>query len=683
MAIFRGTQIRGQQIVDRTIDGAQIIQNALLNEHIASDAAISETKLAIDWHSHTEALEDRKVVDFVQVNGVVASGNGIDLEAVIPAISGIARATSNDSIEGILVDSPKNTAPMRDSVSGEPLVAEIEGIDYEVIARVEFVNGKYMLNFYTASGAAGAEEAYTLPSNVTVDLQYARRFNLKNVDEMFAANEKFVHGAADITASLDLQQLARDIYGASWKLDRDGSANLSVSLQDQINQEKVRASTAETAITTALNTETTNRVNADQTLQNSIDAEQTRAKDAEAKLTLDLGAEITRATNAEKGLADDLIAEATARQNADTKIITDLASTVNGKGASTVGISAISGLTATNVQAALVELKVGASDALVTYKGELASTLDGKGANLIGVEASAGFNGSTVEAVLEDHEVRLDVLESDKTVTGSVDNKIKVQVIDVLASAEANKGANLIAVQTGSDLNGSTVQAVLIDHETRVDSIEATIGGAKDRAESSNHYFVASTFATLDARLESSEGVVDLNLKRIDDRDLADRSRAATTNGYLVEAVKTSIDERFNDVEALADATAKEVDVAQGTKASLNERLSVSMREDGFLVEDDKLHRHKKYTLTLAIAQSVVNLPSGEYFNVNAPGGSGSVAVDPINVYVNGILQANGINFTEIKDALNATKGVGVDFGSEQLVAGDVVILEWVLNNHN
>lgn len=685
MAIFRGTQIRGQQIVDRTVAGEQILQNSLSDEHIASNASINETKLNINWHSHTEVLEDRKVVDFVQANGIVASGSGIDLEAAIPAIVGISNATSNDSVEGILVDAPKNLAPMRDAVTGEPLVAEIGGVDYEVIARVEF-NGKYELNFYTASGAAGAEVAYTLPAGVTVDFQYARRFNLKNVDEMFAANEKFVHGAADVTANLDLQQLAQDMYGASWKLDRDGSANLSTSLQDQIANEKTRASAAETALTNALNAESTNRTNADGTLQNNIDAEILRAKGVEAQLTNDLASEVTRAKNAEQDLANDLAAEATARQNADTKILTDLASNVVGKGAATVGISTISGLNATNVQAALQELKINAGDALIDFKGDLASTVNGEGASLVGVDAGAGLNGFTVEAVLEDHEARLDRLEGNNTVVGSVDYKIKTEVIDVMASAQNGEGASLIAVQAGSGLNGANVQAVLVDHEGRVDDIEATIGGAKDRAESANKYFAAATFATLDARLENSESVVDANFKRVDDRDLADRSRSATANGYLVDAVKASIDERFNDVEALADATAKEVDVAQGTKANLNERLSVAMREDGFLVDDNKIHRHKKYTLTLSAAQSVINLPAGEYFNVNAPGGSGSVSTDPINVFVNGILQANGINFTEVKKAAtgaDALIGLGVDFGSEQLVAGDVVIMEWVLNNHN
>jgi hypothetical protein len=683
MAIFRGTQIRGQQIVDRTIAGEQILQNALSDEHIASNAAISETKLAINWHSHTEALEDRKVVDFVQVNGAVASGDGIDLEAILPAIKGIAAATSTDSIEGILVDAPKNIAPMRDSVSGEPLVAEIGGVDYEVIARVEFNSGKYELKFYTASAADGKEVAYTLPNPVTVDLQYARRFNLKNVDEMFASNEKFVHGAADVTASLDLQQLAQDIYGASWKLDRDGSKNLTISLQDQINQEQLRASTAETALTNALNAESTNRTNADTTLQNNIDAEKTRATTAEATLTNDLATEVTRAKNAETDLTNDLAAEATARQTADKKIVDDLASNLEGNGASLVGIYPINGLTATNVQAALVELKVGASDALVAYKEAVASTESGKGASLVGVDATKGLNGATVEAVLENHEGRLDTLEGNDTVTGSVDNKIKVQVIDIMTSTEAGKGASQLAVEAGSGLNGANVQAVLEDHELRVDAIEATIGGAKDRAESANKYFAAATFATLDERLESSEGIVDSNLKRVDDRDKADRTRTASANAYFSAEEKATVGARIADVETLADATAQEVKIARGSKATLDERLDVSVREDGFLVEDNKLHRHKKYTLTLVTAQSIVNLPTGEYFNVNAPGGSGSVAIDPINVYVNGILQANGINFTEVKDATEATKGLGVDFGTEQLVAGDVVILEWVLNNHN
>ena len=56
---------------------------------------------------------------------------------------------------------------------------------------------------------------------------------------------------------------------------------------------------------------------------------------------------------------------------------------------------------------------------------------------------------------------------------------------------------------------------------------------------------------------------------------------------------------------------------------------------------------------------------------------------DKIYIYINGILQANGINFTEIVDDTDATKGVGVNFTPEELIAGDVVVLEWVVNNAN
>ena len=659
MALFRGNEIRGGQIKDHSVSGDQIILNTLSNDHIASDASISETKLNIDWHAHKEILKDRKVVDFVQANGIKVSGTEVaDLETQIPAIVGVPHAGASDNVEGIIVEKEKNIVTFRDAVTGDPIIAEIGGVDYEVIARMEYdtANSKYVIRFYTASGAAGAEVAYDLgTTQINVDLQYAQRFNLASVSEMFAANEKFVHGAADVTAHLNLEQLAKDIYGNTWALDRDGNANLASSIADQLAAEVSRAQLAETALTTSISQEATNRTNADLNLQGAINI---------------------------------INGDATTVGSVDNKIklqVTDILTSGDvGKGASTVAISPIAGLSATNVQAALAELKVGAGDALVTYKADVASTEDAKGANLVGVEAAFGFNGATVEAVLEDHETRLDVLEGNATVAGSVDNKIKLQVIDELAATTAGKGAALVAVDATSGLNAANVQGVLVDHETRLDTAEASLAGALDRSLSANGYFVAKAdFATIDARFEDDEKIVDANLKRVDDRDAADRVRAASANAFFAAETKATLKDRFADIETVVDAKAQEITTARGTKTDLAGRLSVSMRADGFLVEDHKLHIHKKYTYTVASNTKVVNLPAGEMFNINNPTGNGVVLLDCVNVYVNGILQSNGINFTEIADSVQTTKGIGIDFGTEELPAGDTVVIEWIVNNAN
>lgn len=659
MAIFRGSKIRGEQIQDRSIQGANILQQTLTNEHFAPAAAIAESKLDINWHAHTEILQDKKIVDYVQANSIKASGVAVmDLESQLAAIAGIPQATSTNSVEGIIVDYPKNVIPFRDSVTGEPIVAEIGGIDYEVIGRMEFDGAlsKYVVRFYTASGTNGAEQPYDIGTQVNIDIQYAQRFNLASVSEMFAANEKFVHGAADVTAYLNIEQVAKDLYGTTWQLDRDGHNNLAISLADQITMEKARASAAESALTTALTSESDNRTNADANLQGAIN--------------------IINSNSATTGSVDYKI---------KTEVTDVLADTQAGKGASRVAINAIDGLAAANVQEALVQLKINAGDALVAFKHDLANTADGLGANLVSVEAASGFNATTVEGVLEDHEGRVDKLEANSTTAGSVDYKIKTQVIDPLAATTANKGASLVSVAAGTGLNAANVQGVLVDHEVRVDAIEANILQAADRSESANDYFTAkSNFASIDERFESDEAIVDANLKRVDDRDVTDRTRVSASNhNFFSAGQKATMNARFLEVETVVDAKAQEVTTARGTRSDLNGRLSVAMRADGFLVDDHKIHIHKKYTYTLTGNQSRINMPAGEFFNINNPNGTGVVLRDSVQVYINGILQANGINFTEVADGANPQAGVAVDFGAEQLVAGDVVIFEWVVNNAN
>ncbi|MNC45968.1 hypothetical protein D3C75_949610 [compost metagenome] len=57
-------------------------------------------------------------------------------------------------------------------------------------------------------------------------------------------------------------------------------------------------------------------------------------------------------------------------------------------------------------------------------------------------------------------------------------------------------------------------------------------------------------------------------------------------------------------------------------------------------------------------------MPVGELYVV----GDGS-----LNVHVNGILQANGINFDEVAG------GASIDFGTDELLSGDVLVIEYIV----
>lgn len=215
------------------IRGEQIKNLALTNEHIAGNAAIEESKLAVDWDGHYQsALQTKKVADYIQVIGTdVAGVANLDVSAVIPAT--VPNVLSDPlSGEGVIVDAPKNKTILRDAVTGDPILDEN---DQEVYGRVTFENGVFVLKFYAPDGAG--EKTFTMPAGQKIDWQYLKRFNLQTVSEMFAANEKFAEGTADATAHLNINQLAQDLYGAGFSLDRDGNGNLPKAIVQQMAEE--------------------------------------------------------------------------------------------------------------------------------------------------------------------------------------------------------------------------------------------------------------------------------------------------------------------------------------------------------------------------------------------------------------------------------------------------------------
>lgn len=216
------------------IRGEQIRQNVLTNTHIAEGAAIHETKLDVNWASHySGALESKKVSDFVQVgNKVVGDATEFNLTTAGVLQGDAAIATSAGATEGVITDAPYNKAVIRDSVTGDSFLDEL---DNEVYGRIVHDGVDFKLFFYSAQGES--EVAFTMPTGAEIDFQYMERFNLKTVSELFAANEKFVAGAADVTAFQNIHQLATDIYGAGYSLDRDGEGNLTVSLKEMIEKE--------------------------------------------------------------------------------------------------------------------------------------------------------------------------------------------------------------------------------------------------------------------------------------------------------------------------------------------------------------------------------------------------------------------------------------------------------------
>jgi hypothetical protein len=598
------------------IRGEQIKQQVIKDQHIASDAAIQESKLAIDWAAHyQQALVTKKVVDYVQVNGTDVGGFGqIDISAVIP--NTVPHVNSDPlSGEGVIVDAPKNKAIIRDAVTGDPVLDENQR---EVYGRVEFddAGNNFVLKFFTfdptANGGAGAEVPFTMPAGQKIDWQYAKRFNLDTVDEMFAANEKFVEGAADATAHLNIDQLAKDLYGASFSLDRDGNPNLTVSVVDQIAN------------------------------------------------------------------------EVAARQAGDQAIRDDLASNLAGKGANLIGVEDAAGkFIASTVEGVLAELQqnieneaLARSNADTAIRNDLSSTAVGNGgAKRIGVSSDAGLTGSTVEDVLKDLNTRLTNQESGggAEVTETHDRE----------AASAN---GYFAQKTGAQAFAS-LEERLLDIETVVDEKAKVADDTAAEVQTAR-----GTFENLDARLDDVDARIAAEQDARQQGDQAIRDDLASNaagkgasligiedpNGKVtatnVEGAILELADRATAVEGRASDLETEVHAARGSAASLDARLDRALNEDGTLKAGRDIHKHYKAYYQATGGESVINLSA---FNVpDLP--PYQVGDNTLDVYVNGILQNEGLHYSEVAG------GQAIDFSmgdGTTLVAGDIVTIKYQVNN--
>ncbi|MNV17260.1 hypothetical protein D3C71_1080440 [compost metagenome] len=729
------TRIRGGQIHDRTILGIKIAQGVLSNEHIAAGAEIDESKLNIDWEGKgVDILSSKKVIDYIQVSGTVVDGlNSVNVTALnIFGGSTPTHAVSDPDLaaEGIIIDAPKNKVALRDSVTGDPI---LDSHGHEVFGRMTYDDGNsiYVLKFYTeengnilATPVQGIVEVeFTMPDNQIIDWQYAQRFNLQTVNEMFAANEKFVEGAADATAHLNIEQLAKDLYGGNFTLGRDGNARLVKSVIEQVSDETSRAQIAEATLQDAINDEIQARAEANTLIRNDL-ISQLPGKGASVVGIQDNSDNFTSTTveGALKELSDRATALESGTGNSNTEILEARDSSVTG----THG-SLNERLNSGEARYELVKSEVEAARAgqanLDTRLDEIDNEISELVADLAQETSDRNEAVNTVQTSLDNEITRATTAEGtlQTIIEQEIDDRIDAinEVKTDLSDTTTGKGASLIGVDSTKGLTGVTVEAVLENLNTNLNTATSELDLTHNRASNSaNGMYTSGTFTGVVNRIVDIETKTDASKKTIEDaiatesdaRQTADteiiNNLAAVTNGkgaslvgiedasgkftattveealgelkIDVATVQTSIgdyttlnDARIAVIEGQQTtqdsqivAVSDEVQGARGSKTVLADRLNVSINADGTLKVANQIHVHKKYITTISANTTVIEMPEGEVYVV----GDGS-----LNVYVNGILQANNINFDEVAG------GASIDFGTDELLGGDVVVIEYVV----
>jgi len=562
-------QLSRKQLKDQIIDNAKV----------ANDAAIAESKLNIAWSTHYHnALEVRKIVDYVQMNGVAVSGTSFNNFAskvenfdVTPNVADGVLGGADSALEGIIVENNqllnKNKIIIRKSSTGEPLY---DASNNEVYGRMTFANSKFVMSFYS-----GADVAISVTD--TLDVQYQRRINLDDISELFANNERFVDGAVDITEIQNLKQLAKDLYGTSWTLDNDGATNLSESIKAGIDRidgantvtgsinKKIKdqvldplASTVDASsggdmvkITTISNVTGTSVQAALEDIAGRLYSQEngggaevtdTHTREADSANDFFLASESYTSLEGrliaietvvdERGKALDV--EEKRADDAEKLIVSNLASTATDLGASLIGIKDATGqITATTVEGALAEI-VDASQQLVL---DMASTSNAKGAGLIGIEDVASqITATTVEGALTEI---VDTMQQHVLDTASTSNAKGASLVGIEdaagqitattvegALAEIVDAAQQLVLDTASTSNGKG--ASLMGIEDVAGQITATtVEGALTEIVDTMQQHVLDTASTATAKGASLIGI----------EDAANQITATTVEGALAEIV--------------------------------------------------------------------------------------------------------------------------------------------------
>lgn len=131
----------------------------------------------------------------------------------------------------------------------------------------------------------------------------------------------------------------------------------------------------------------------------------------------------------------------------------------------------------------------------------------------------------------------------------------------------------------------------------------------------------------------------------------------------------------LNDIINYIGAQIKD---ANGSKANINERLSVSMNEDGTLKAGTQIHTHHKCAFNVPLDTTTIDLSTLTSHGLNET--TIKEGVDDIEVILNGAIQAESIHYTLTHSGGFVT---AIDFTPETIGTKDVLILKWTIHNQS
>jgi len=194
-------------------------------------------------HAHSGSAGDGSPIDVLDLTGLQLIGYAVEGVNLTSVTGGSTVVTSqltaetpstNNTIQGVVVNAPNNYVHIRDASGDEYL----DGLGNKVYARLTEAAGVWTLTYY--SNVAGVETAYSFTGSNTINWFYQKLFNESNrpvySDVFVVESDQLAGTIPDATASVKGKVLLAASAQSVGSANAAGTQNSTVANADHVHQ---------------------------------------------------------------------------------------------------------------------------------------------------------------------------------------------------------------------------------------------------------------------------------------------------------------------------------------------------------------------------------------------------------------------------------------------------------------
>ena len=288
-----------------------------LSATVATLSANTDTKInneiqrAVNRENELEAAITKASVSSLDKTITIETASTIGTDLSVN-IDGVTIAKNANGVLSTKLSVQKLTTPSAANVKEEYALVDNNGTYLGDTIKVYKDASLQSVELVNVGGKEYRRFTYILADGTTstVDLDVSEFLSENEFKDGLTVNDSKVYVLIDPTSETFLTVSSNGV-----KL-----SGVQNAINNAVNEEKQRAMSAETQLQTNINTERTERQNADTLLNNAITAETAARQSADSTLQNNINDEQSRATARENELNNAITAETAARQSADTVI---------------------------------------------------------------------------------------------------------------------------------------------------------------------------------------------------------------------------------------------------------------------------------------------------------------------------------------------------------------------------